>query len=440
MKITLHKNQGAVFQSTSRFKVLAAGRRFGKTILACVILFVECLKTKEGLFWYVSPTYRQTKQIAWKILVKLIPEAVLSKRPNETELSFHFKNGTILVLKGADNPDSLRGSGLDGLVVDEFASIRYAKNVWEEVLRPSLTDKLGWCLFIGTPKGKNAFWELFEKGQRKADGYESWQFGTKDNPFIPRSEIKEAEQQLSPRFFRQEYEASFEDFVGMVWPEFNDDCVVRPFEIQGPVERVGSIDPAITGTFASLFGKVTPDGTIYIVGEYYEQDKRISEVSGKIRNMADKWYCDPAGQRKTQTKNGQLYSIFDEFRDNNILVWPANNDVNSGINRVAEKFLQGKIKIFDTCVNLLKEIERYHWAEKMEGTSGESEPKPYKAFDHACDCLRYLVASRPQEPKPKETKPWDHLPLKDANRWDNLQKDVERKTETAIDQDFLQNL
>ena len=437
MKIKLHQNQGTVFRSTSRFKVLAAGRRFGKTILACVILFVECLKVKEGLFWCVSPTYRQTKQIAWKILIKLIPEVVLLKKPNETELSFHFKNGSVLVLKGADNPDSLRGSGLDGLVVDEFASIRYAKNVWEEVLRPSLTDKLGWCLFIGTPKGKNAFWELFEKGQRKQDGYESWRFGTKDNPFIPRSEIKEVQAQLSPRFFRQEYEASFEDFVGMVWPEFDDTCVIRPFEIEGPFEKIGSIDPAITGTFASLFGKIVPDGTIYIVGEYYEQDKRISEVSNEIRGEADKWYCDPAGQRKTQTKNGQLYSIFDEFRDNNVLVWPANNDVNSGINRVAEKFKQKKIKIFDTCENLIKELERYHWAEKVEGTSGESEPKPYKSYDHACDCLRYMVASRPLEPREKEKKPWDNLPLKDAIRADRIEKDLLGKQANEEAREFL---
>ncbi len=440
MKIKLHSCQGTVFRSTSRFKVLAAGRRFGKTILACVILFVECLKVKDGLFWYVSPTYRQTKQIAWKILLKLIPEVVLAKKPNETELSFTFRNGSVLVLKGADNPDSLRGSGLDGLVVDEFASVRYAKSVWEEVLRPSLTDKLGWCLFIGTPKGKDAFWEIWEKGQRKEDGYESWKFGTKDNPFIPRSEILEAEKQLSPRFFRQEYEASFEDFVGMVWPEFNQDCVVSPRDILGPVERVGAIDPAITGTFASLFGKVTPDGTLYVVGEYYEQDKRIAEVSQKIRDQADKWYCDPAGQRKTQTKNGQLYSIFDELRDNNILVWPANNDVNAGINRVAERFKAGKIKIFESCVNLIQELERYHWAERTEGTTGESEPKPYKSFDHACDCLRYLVASRPMEPKELEKKPWDHLPLKDANRWDNLQQDLDRRSDDQITKEFLENL
>lgn len=440
MKIKLHSSQGIVFRSTSRFKVLAAGRRFGKTILACVILFVDCLRVRDGLFWYVSPTYGQTKQIAWKILLKLIPEQVLAKKPNETELSFHFKNGSLLVLKGADNPDTLRGSGLNGLVVDEFASIRNAKAVWEEVLRPSLSDKLGWCLFIGTPKGKNAFWELWMKGQRKEGGYESWSFGTKDNPFIPRSEIAEAEAQVSPRFFRQEYEASFEDFVGLIWPEFNSSCVIKPIQLLEPLERPGAIDPAITGTFAGLFGRVTHDGTFYIVGEYYEQDKRVSEVSDGIRGRSEQWYCDPAGQRKTQTKNGQLYSIFDEFRDNNILVWPANNDVNAGINRVAEKFKAGKIKIFDTCVNLIKELERYHWAEMKESSLGDKNPKPFKSYDHLCDCLRYLVASRPVEPQPPKKTQWDDLPLKDANRWDNLQKDIDRRTDEAKNQDFLNSL
>lgn len=395
MKITLHKNQGVVFKSTSRFKVLAAGRRFGKTILACVILFVNCLRIKNGLFWYVSPTYKQTKQIAWKILLRLIPEQVLAKKPNETELSFIFRNGTELVLKGADNPDSLRGSGLDGLVIDEFASIRNAKSVWEEVLRPALSDKLGWCFFIGTPQGKNALWELWMKGQRKEDGYESWQFKTSDNPFILKSEIEEAKQQLAERYFRQEYEASFEDFTGLVWPEFVERLhVIDPIDIPKHFERIGAIDPAVTGTTAVLFGAIDEDGKIFITGEYYEQNKRASEIAEVIKDKAVSWLMDPAGHKKGIERDGRLFSFFDEFGDSGIYPSDAQNDVNAGINRVAEYFKSGKIQIFRGCKNLLHELERYHWSEERETSGGMSEPKPYKSMDHACDALRYLVMSR----------------------------------------------
>lgn len=375
--------------------MLAAGRRFGKTILACVILFVNCLRVKNGLFWYVSPTYKQTKQIAWKILIKLIPERVLAKKPNETELSFVFRNGSELVLKGADNPDSLRGTGLDGLVIDEFASIRNAQSVWQEVLRPALTDKLGWCFFIGTPRGKNAFWELWMKGQRREDGYESWRFKTADNPFISRSEIKEAEAQLNPRYFRQEYEASFEDFTGLIWPEFDENKhVIDPIELPDYLEKTGAIDFAMTGTTASLFCSVDEDGNMYITGEYYEQNKRASEVCEVIRGRSELFYGDPAGKRKTENRNGVLFSLFDEYRDHGVNVVAAQNDVLAGINRVAEYFKANKIKIFKNCVNLIDELKKYHWGEERETVSGKIEPQPFKSYDHCCDSLRYLVMSR----------------------------------------------
>ena len=398
MEIILHRNQATVLESSSRFKVLAAGRRFGKTVLACIALFLSAIKVKNGTFWYVSPTYRQSKQIAWKILLRMIPAEYLIKKPNETELSFTFKNGTEICLKGADNMDSLRGSGLEGLVIDEFASIRYSKSVWEEVLRPSLADKQGWCLFIGTPKGKDAFYDLWNKGQRKEEGYESWRFKTEDNPYIARSEIKEAREQLSDRFFRQEFEASFEDFTGLVWPEFSKSHIIDPFEIEEPTEKIGSIDPAMTGTTASLWAKQDREGMLYIVGEFYQQNVRVSDVAGALRGKAETWYCDPSGKRKHSTKDGQLFSFFDEFSDNGMFLLPAQNDVNAGINRTAEYFRQNKVKIFRTCQNLLRELETYRWSEERETISGVIEPKPFKANDHACDCLRYLVMSRPDTP------------------------------------------
>ncbi len=375
--------------------MIAAGRRFGKTVLACVILFVNAVKNTDGIYWLVAPTYGQAKELAWNILIKMVPRELLSKRPNETELSFTFKNGAEIHLKGADNPDSLRGRGLRGIIIDEVSSIRNHQRVWEEVLRPSLSDYEGFCVFISTPKGKDYFWQLWVKGQSDSEGYKSWRFKTEDNPFIPRSEIKEAKAQLNDRYYRQEYEASFEDYTGLVWPEYNyKQHVVEPFKIPTWQESIGAIDPAISGTTAALFCSVDEMDNLVIYGEYYEQNKRMSEVSDSIRGKCSRWVIDPASKARNVARDGQLYSLFDEFSENGVYPNAAENDVDAGVNRVAEVFKRKKIKIFNTCRNLIAELERYHWSEERETVTGVTKPKPYKVFDHAVDCLRYIVMSR----------------------------------------------
>lgn len=405
MKIRLHHCQGIVFRSTSRFKVIAAGRRFGKTVLACIILFAEALKNKDGVYWLVAPTYGQAKELAWNILLKMIPQEVLSKRPNESELKFTFVNGAEIHLKGADNPDTLVGRGLRGLVIDEVAKIRNNQRVWEQILRPSLSDFQGFCIFISTPQGKDYFWELFMRGQRKQDEFESWQFKTSDNPHIQRSEIKAAQETLNERYYRQEYEASFEDYTGLVWPEFNHkQHVISPIAIPDWWEKIGALDVALSGTTAALYCAVDEDGILNIFGEYYEQNVRASEVSDVIRGKVQRWVADPAGRSKNVNREGQLFSLYDEYQDYGITLRPAENEVYAGINRVAEFLKNNRIKIFSTCKNLLAEIERYHWSDEKETASGTLQPKPYKSFDHAVDCLRYLVMSRASkslEPKPR---------------------------------------
>jgi len=397
MKIKLHQNQGTVFLSTSRFKVLAAGRRWGKTVLACIILFTEAIKTKNGIYWLIAPTYGQAKELAWTILVKMIPAELLAKQPNETGLIFKFKNGAEIHLKGADNPETLRGRGLHGLVIDEVATIRNHKSVWEEILRPSLTDYQGFCVFIGTPKGKNYFYEIWLKGQKKEDGYESWSFKSEDNPHILRSEIKAAKEQMNDRYFRQEYEASFEDFIGTIWPEFSEkEHCIEPFNAPEDWESLGCIDPAQTGTTGALNARFDKDGNIYIISEYYQQDVRVSEVCEALKGKSKHWLVDPAAKAfKTAVKQGNLYSIWDEFVDYGFNPMPYENDVDAGINRVAEFLKKNRIKIVGkNCPNLLSELVTYHWAEQRVSVTGENKPVPFKVKDHLCDCLRGIVMSR----------------------------------------------
>ncbi len=391
----LHDSQFQVFSDPSRFVILAAGRRFGKTVLALIDLLAVAFAKEKSRCWYVAPTYKQAETIAWKMLQDMVPkEAILKK--NEVKLEITLVNGSEIALKGADNEDNLVGVGLHFVVLDEFSLIK--AHVWQQIIRPMLTDTLGRAIFIGTPRGKNHFWELWLKGERHEDNYSSYSFKTSDNPYIPKSEIEEAKGQLNDRYFKQEYEASFEDYTGLVWPEFESKKhVIEPFALPEYYDKIAAVDPAVTGTTACLFSSVDEDGNLIITGEYYEQNKRASEVSEVIKNRARTYFGDPAGKHKGISRDGILYSFFDEYQDNGVFLQPAQNDVNPGINRVAEYFKKGKIKIFNTCHNLLNELERYHWSEERETIGGISLPKPYKSYDHACDCLRYLVMSRFQD-------------------------------------------
>lgn len=399
LNLDLHTNQFKIHKDKSRFRVLVAGRRFGKTTLAIDELIENALQSKHPC-WYIAPTYKQAKMIAWEMLLHKLPRELIESK-NEVELTVKMIVGAPICLKGADNEDSLRGAGLAFVVLDEYAMMK--RNVWQEIVRPMLTDTKGKALFIGTPQGKNALWELFIKGQRKENEFSSYQFKTVDNPFIDPLEVEQARTQLSETYFKQEYEASFEDYTGLIWPEYTEKHLIEPYPIPQNYPRIAAIDPAMSGTTGVLKAAIDEDGNLIIYAEYYEQNKRVSEVAEVIKDNL-RWFIDPASAMRNMTKDGQLYSIYNEYADNGINATPGENDVEAGINRVAEYFKSGKIKIFKTCKNLVYEIERYHWSEERETVSGVMKPKPFKSLDHLCDCLRYLVMSRSQNalrPTPK---------------------------------------
>ena len=418
LEIVLHPNQSKVRKDRSRFRVLVAGRRFGKTTLAIDELIEHALQSEKPC-WYVAPTYKQAKMVAWHMLLSKLPRELISKK-NEVDLTVEMITGAPISLKGADNEDSLRGVGLSFVVLDEVAQMK--PNVWQEIIRPMLTDTKGGALFIGTPKGKNTLYELYQKGQRKEDDCASYLFGTVDNPFIDPVEVDIARKELSERYFKQEYEASFEEYTGLIWPEFGNRHIIESVKLEDYFETVGAIDPAMSGTTGVLYATIGLDGVIYITDEYYEQDKRASEVSAVIRGKSKSWVIDPASKIRSQAKVGQLYSMFDEYAENGIICMAAENDVDAGINRVAEYFKADKIKIFSRCKNLIYELERYHWSEEREGVSGVMKPAPYKHLDHLCDCLRYIVMSRPQRTVEPE-KPI----LRGSVAWEMLQDELEAK-------------
>jgi len=207
LDVKLHDKQQEVFNDTTRFRIVAAGRRFGKSRLAAWMLLIEALKSTSKDVFYVAPTYQQARDILWGLLKELGHEVIANTHENTSVIT--LVNGRKIYLKGADRPDTLRGVGLAFCVIDEYADIK--PNVWEQILRPALADVQGGALFIGTPKGRNHFYELFKFAESNKDKqWTSFHYSSYDNPLIPKSEIDSAKNSMSSFAFRQEFLASFE--------------------------------------------------------------------------------------------------------------------------------------------------------------------------------------------------------------------------------------
>ena len=212
INVELHPAQLEIFNSKKRFKIVAAGRRFGKSRLAAWILLIKALQSESKDVFYVGPTFQQAKDIMWEMLKELGADVIKDAYENTARLT--LINDRKIYLKGSDRPDTLRGVGLAYVVLDEYASMKPI--VWEQILRPTLADVRGEALFIGTPAGKNHFYDLYTEAQKEED-WEAFQYNSTDNPYIAADEIEAAKRSMSSMAFRQEFEASFVSFTGGIF-------------------------------------------------------------------------------------------------------------------------------------------------------------------------------------------------------------------------------
>ena len=208
--------QQQVWNDQSRFKVVAAGRRTGKSRLAAWMLIVEALQADRGNVWYVAPTQGQARDIMWLTLLELGNPVIESSHVNNMQIK--LVNGAVISLKGADRPETMRGVSLKFVVLDEYADMK--PSVFEQILRPALADLKGKSLFIGTPMGRNHFYELYNYGDKNDDKeYKSWHFTSFDNPLLDPKEIEAAKKSMSSFAFRTEFMASFEAASGGIFKE-----------------------------------------------------------------------------------------------------------------------------------------------------------------------------------------------------------------------------
>lgn len=220
--ISLHPAQAAIFNSKARFVVVAAGRRFGKSYLAAVMLALEALKTEnergykltpEHGVYYIAPTFDQAKRLMWRrlrILLGYEKQGGFIRSENINDGYFELINGRRIYIKGADNQESLRGEGYSFVVLDEYADMK--ADVFSDIIDPALMDVEGGAMFIGTPKGKNHFYKLFVSAlEGKLADWEAFHFKSVDNPFIKEKEIARVrnDPNKSLEQVKQELEASF---------------------------------------------------------------------------------------------------------------------------------------------------------------------------------------------------------------------------------------
>jgi predicted phage terminase large subunit-like protein len=261
-------------RSEARFKCVAAGRRTGKSYLAAISLILAALDDKPGKVFYVAPTQGQARDVLWHTIFDIANDIIERSHINNLEIT--LAGGNTIYLKGADRPDSLRGVSLKHLVLDEYAFMK--PDVFESILRPALADQKGTMIAIGTPEGRNHFYDMFT-GSDSWEGWENFHYTSFDNPLVDKSEIEHARQTLPAWAFAQEFMASFDARTGGIFDAdsflYHEECKeigdhyisidLAGFKQQGQRKAKKRDNSAIAVT------KVTPDGKWWVQDMIYGQ-------------------------------------------------------------------------------------------------------------------------------------------------------------------------
>ena len=391
-----HPAQLILHKDTHRFKTIVCGRRFGKTVYADNKLVRRAIED-PGPYGYIAPTYGQAKLITWELLKYYAIPEIRDGEPNETDLLVNLKSGGQVRLFGADKPDRIRGAKFKGLVIDEYADMK--RKIFELILRPTLADYKGWCDFLGTPKGKlNHFYEMFIKDEAKKDleyrdifgnavlpdkDYKSFQFKTADNPYIDKQEIEDAKRTLAPAYFRQEWEASFENYTGIIYKEFEPSKHVIEMP-DGFIKAWWTVYVGIdTGRHTAVsFIAIDDNGRAFVFDEIYDYDGIVKDICIKIKQKLKKWH-----RTKALFVIDSASQVKREYDFNGIVAIDAEKDVENQIAQVRRMFSADKLYFNrDTCTMHAVEHKGYVWNDRA------SKPEPLKENDHTCNSVQYPIS------------------------------------------------
>ena len=397
--------QAEVIGSKARFRVLVSGRRFGKTFLAINEL-ARFARFPNKKVWYVAPTYRQAKGICWSDLVERLKYHNWISEVNNSDLTVILRNNSKISLRGADNEQSLRGVGLDFLCMDEFADI--SPSAWFEVLRPTLSDTQGHALFCGTPRGfGNWAYDMYVKGTNDKE-WESFKYTTLEGEQVPDEEISQAKDDLDERTFQQEYMASFVNYAGMIYYNFDrKKNIIDSFNRNYETLHIGldfNVDPMCAVV------SVIENDRIFVIDEIQIWSSNTNEMVEEIKRRYEKRvivYPDPSARQRKTSAGGMTDLAILKNAGLDVRCRNSAPFVRDRINSVNAKLKNAKgihsLFIVNSCKNVIKSIERQIYKE------GTHVPDKDSGYDHFNDALGYMIEYNfplRREFKPSRPKRW----------------------------------
>ena len=380
----LHQAQREIVRSKARFRVLLAGRRFGKTVLAVEEMVFRAVNTENAKIVYIAPTFQSARDIAFEQLKKRT--ITIAQQINETRLELDIwnnHNGTSKIfLRSWDSVETLRGQAFDFIVMDEVAQYDHFWTGWQEVLRPTLTDKKGGVLFISTPKGFNHLYDLYNAELTDKD-FKSFHFTSYDNPFLPVDELEIAKNTLPYDRFAQEYLADFQKTQGLVYKEFSREKHLYETLPEKIMRKVGGIDFGYRNPAAVLDIRVEGEN-VWVEDEWYKTERTDIQIAeyAALQNFQEV-YPDPESAGGIEELRRKRVNVREVIK--------GKDSVKSGIQSIREMLIRGTLKVNKRCVNLISEFEMYSYDDD-KGERNEQE-NPIKAKDHALDALRYVISS-----------------------------------------------
>ncbi len=390
MKITLTRPQHLISSSNKRFRVLVSGRRFGKTFL-CITEMMKFATQVGKTIWYVAPTFKMAREIVWLKLKQILSDFNWIETINETNLSIKVKKtGSIISLKGCENYDSLRGVGIDFLILDEFADID--EKAWTEVLRASVADTQGDVLMCGSPKGfGNWSYRMYEKGKRDKE-WDSFQFTTLEGGIVPPEEIEQAKQDIDIRTFRQEFEGTFENYAGAVYYNFHavDNVLEKKIDWNKPL-HIGldfNVDP-----MSACVAQIERD-KIHFIDEIVIYSSNTDEMVQEIRDRYGTKtrifvYPDPACRQRKTSAGGRTDLTILQNAGFSVKCKLKHSPIRDRVNAVNSrlKSADGKRYIFisPSCKIMIKGLQRQIYKENT------NIPDKEEGYDHMNDAIGYLI-------------------------------------------------
>lgn len=392
LPIKLTPKQKIIDDSPKRFKLIRAGRKFGKSTLA-EYRCIKKLGKPNSRVWFCGPTYRQSKLIAWEDFKRLIPREVMSKKPNETDLIITLKNGSQLFVMGSDNPDSLRGPAPDHVALEEFAMMQ--PEAWHEVIRPNLMPKKGTADFISTPRGYNWMKDLEDSARRpknEAD-WDVFHFSVYDNPHIDEGEIQKSKDGCfgNETVWNQEYLALYEASAGRVFSLFqaNEQQCKRFYFPANRFTAYTGTDYGMRDNLVCLWGKIE-GRDLHVYREHVQNDTPASTqaklIQQKTTAVEDVDLNIISHDAAKQDANLQGLTVKWHFENAGMRPMYLSSRNKQGSREMIQQLLQEERLLIDpvTCPVLVKQMLRYEWKDTIL-------EKTMDVDDDAVDALHYLV-------------------------------------------------